>query len=61
MLRSRGFDVCREKHRGLPGLQEVFLNWRDGGVIVVPGLHDKDEILGTDGLRRAEALGRAIG
>jgi multimeric flavodoxin WrbA len=37
-----------------------FLNWQDSGVIVVPGLHDKDEILNTDGLQRAETLGKGI-
>lgn len=37
-----------------------FLNWKDSGVIIVPGLHDKDDILKTDGLKRAEALGKNI-
>ena len=37
-----------------------FLNWKDSGVIIVPGLHDKDEILKTDGLQRAETLGKSI-
>lgn len=37
-----------------------FMNWQDSGVIVVPGLHDKDEILNTDGLARAETLGKGI-
>ncbi|AIF53080.1 flavodoxin family protein [Pelosinus sp. UFO1] len=37
-----------------------FLGWKDSGVIIVPGLHDKDDILKTDGLKRAEALGKNI-
>ncbi len=37
-----------------------FLNWQDSGVIIVPGLHDKDDVLKTDGLKRAEALGNNI-
>lgn len=37
-----------------------FQNWRDSGVIIVPGLHDKDDILKTEGLKRAEALGKNI-
>jgi hypothetical protein len=37
-----------------------FLSWKDSGIIVVMGLHDKDDILKTDGLKRAEALGKNI-
>ncbi|MDF2875333.1 MAG: ywqN 4 [Sporomusa sp.] len=37
-----------------------FLNWKDSGVIIVLGLHDKDDILKTDGLKRAETLGKNI-
>ena len=37
-----------------------FLEWQDSGIVIVPGLHDKDEILKTDGLQRAEALGKSI-
>ena len=37
-----------------------FLSWKDSGVIIVQGLHDKDEILKTDGLQRAETLGKSI-
>lgn len=37
-----------------------FLSWKDSGVIIVPGLHDKDEILKTDGLKRAEEFGQSI-
>lgn len=36
-----------------------FLSWQDSGIIVVPGLHDKDDILKTDGLERAEMLGKS--
>lgn len=37
-----------------------FLNWQDSGIVIVPGLHDKDDILKTDGLMRAEILGKSI-
>ena len=37
-----------------------FLNWKDSGIVLVPGLHDKEDILNTDGLRRAEVLGNSI-
>ncbi|WP_371367696.1 Putative NAD(P)H-dependent FMN-containing oxidoreductase YwqN [Sporomusa rhizae] len=37
-----------------------YLNWKDCGIILVPGLHVKDDILKTDGLQRAEALGNSI-
>jgi multimeric flavodoxin WrbA len=37
-----------------------FLNWEDSGIVIVPGLHDKDDILKTDGLKRAETLGKNI-
>lgn len=37
-----------------------FLSWKDRGIIIAPGLHDKDDILKTDGLKRAEALGKSI-
>ena len=35
-----------------------FQNWQDSGVLIVPGLHDKEDVLKTDGLARAERLGR---
>ena len=37
-----------------------FLGWEDRGTILVPGLHGKDDILQTDGQKRAEALGKGI-
>ncbi len=37
-----------------------FLGWQDRGVVIVTGLHDKDDILKTDGLERAESLGKSI-
>ncbi len=37
-----------------------FLKWKDSGIIIVPGLHDKEDILKTDGLQRAEILGKSI-
>ncbi len=37
-----------------------FLKWKDEGIVIVPGLHDKDDILKTDGLKRAEAFGKSI-
>ena len=37
-----------------------FLGWKDSGVIIVPGLHDQDEILKNDGLQKAETFGKSI-
>jgi multimeric flavodoxin WrbA len=37
-----------------------FMNWNDKGVVIVPGLHDKNEILKTDGLLKAETMGRNL-
>ena len=37
-----------------------FMGWQDRGVIVVPGMHDKDEILKTDALERAKTLGESL-
>jgi multimeric flavodoxin WrbA len=37
-----------------------FLQWKDIGVIIVPGLHDKEEIVKTDGLQRAEIFGEKL-
>ena len=37
-----------------------FSKWQNVGTIIVPGLHGKDEILGTDGLQRAEAFGNSL-
>jgi multimeric flavodoxin WrbA len=37
-----------------------FMKWQDRGIVVVPGLHAKDDVLKTDGLTRAEALGKSI-
>lgn len=34
--------------------------WKNSGTILVPGVLDKDDILKTDGLKRAEALGKNI-
>lgn len=35
-------------------------SWKDNGTILVSGVHDKDDILKTDGLKRAEELGKNI-
>lgn len=37
-----------------------FQNWKDSGTIIVTGLHDKDDVLKTDGLQRSEELGKSI-
>ena len=37
-----------------------FLNWRDLGMVLATGLHDKDDILKTDVLQKAETLGKNI-
>ncbi len=36
------------------------MGWKDNGIILVPGLMAKDDILKTDGLKRAEELGKSI-
>jgi multimeric flavodoxin WrbA len=58
-----GGDKEEEKYEGIIlsyRLIADFLGWKDSGTIIVPGLHDKDAILKTDGLARAEALGQSI-
>ncbi|MEG6584878.1 flavodoxin family protein [Dendrosporobacter sp. 1207_IL3150] len=37
-----------------------FQNWKNIGTIIVTGLHDKEDVLKTEGLQRAEALGKSI-
>lgn len=37
-----------------------FMGWEERGIVVVGGLHGKDDVLATDGLARAEALGLRI-
>lgn len=37
-----------------------FLNWKDSGVLILPGLQGKDDVLTGDGLQRAEALGKKL-
>jgi multimeric flavodoxin WrbA len=37
-----------------------FQNWKDSGTIIVTGLHDKEDVLKTNGLQRAETLGKNI-
>lgn len=37
-----------------------FLNWRDRGMVLVPGLHDKDAVLSTEGLEKAAMLGKTL-
>lgn len=36
------------------------MNWQDSGIIIVHDLEAKDDILETDGLQKAEALGRSV-
>lgn len=36
------------------------MGWKDAGSVLVPGLMAKDDVLKTDGLNQAEALGRSI-
>ncbi|WP_346352970.1 flavodoxin family protein [Azotosporobacter soli] len=37
-----------------------FQNWQDRGVVIVPGLHDKEDVLKTDGLNRVEAFAQNL-
>lgn len=41
-------------------LMADYLKWENKGVLLVPGVYDKGDILQTDGLAKAEALGRTI-
>lgn len=36
------------------------MDWKEAGIILVPGLMGKDDVVKTDGLERAAALGRSI-
>lgn len=63
MLLVCGGDKEERKFEGIRKSYQLiaeFLGWKDGGILVVPGLHDKDDVLKTDGLAKAESLGRAI-
>ena len=37
-----------------------YQGWTDRGIIIVPGVNEKGDILKTDGLKRAEALGKSL-
>jgi len=37
-----------------------FLSRQDIGIIIVTGLHEKDDVLSTDGFERAETFGRSL-
>ncbi|MBU5612990.1 flavodoxin family protein [Geomonas azotofigens] len=63
LLLASGGDKEERKFEGLVKSYQLiaeFLGWQDRGVLVVPGLHDKDDVVKTEGLRQAEALGQAI-
>jgi multimeric flavodoxin WrbA len=36
------------------------MKWKDGGAIIVPGVHGKEDIATTDALTKAETLGKNI-
>ncbi len=58
-----GGDKDEAKFAGIVASYKLiaeYLHWQDRGVVIVPGLHDKDDVLKTDGLIRAEALGKSI-
>ena len=50
------FDGLVASYRMMAG----HMNWKDSATILVPGLMGKDDILKTDGLKRAEELGKSI-
>ncbi|WP_224982987.1 flavodoxin family protein [Geomonas agri] len=63
VLLVSGGDKEERKFEGIVKSYQLiaeFLGWQDSGTLIVPGLHDKDDVLKTDGLSRAEALGRGI-
>jgi multimeric flavodoxin WrbA len=37
-----------------------YLKWRNAGILAVPGVHAKGDILKTDALQKAEQLGKAL-
>ena len=41
-------------------IMACFVIWQDRGTVLVAGLSEKDEILATDGLARAEKLGSSL-
>ena len=51
-----GFDALVTSYK----LITRHMGWKDSGTILVPGLMGKDDILKTDGLTRAEELGKSI-
>lgn len=58
-----GGDADEAKFAGIVASYKLiaeYLHWQDRGVVIVPGLHDKEDVLKTDGLIRAEALGKSI-
>lgn len=63
VLLVSGGDNEERKFEGIVKSYQLiaeFLGWQDRGVVIVPGLHDKDAVLKTDGLARAEALGASL-
>ena len=50
------FHASVESYRHLIG----FFEWKNRGELIVPSVNDKGDIKNTDGLQRAEALGKSI-
>jgi multimeric flavodoxin WrbA len=58
-----GGDTDESKFEGIIRSYQLIaghMKWKDTGTIIVPGVFAKDDILRTDGLKRAEALGTNI-
>ncbi|SCM79143.1 NADPH-dependent FMN reductase [uncultured Sporomusa sp.] len=63
MLLTCGADEGMEVFSGIIGTyKEIanYLKWQDSGIIAIPNVKDKGDILNTDALQRAEQLGKTL-
>lgn len=63
ILLTCGADEGMEIFNGIIGTYKGianYLKWQDSGVIAIPNVQDKGDILHTDGLKRAEQLGKTL-
>ena len=54
---EESYHAAIESYRHLIG----FFEWKNRGELIVPAVNDAGDVLRTDGLARAEALGKRIG
>lgn len=63
VLLAAAGDTEEQVFDGLVGTYKLimeYLKWKDAGILTVPGVYAKDDILKTDAPARAEALGKSI-